>query len=136
MEVKAKARNIRMSPRKVRLVIDVVRGLDVQQAQAQLEFMNKAAARPVLKLINSAVANAEHNNKLKSGNLFVKTITADGGPTLYRWKPRARGRAAPIRKRTTHITVVLDEKDKPKTEKKIEKTTKKEVKKTTSKSTK
>ncbi len=150
MEVSAKARYIRMSPRKVRLVIDVVRGMDLAEAQSQLTFMNKAAALPVLKLINSAAANAEHNFKLKPGDLFVKTIKADGGPTLKRFKPRARGRAAPIRKRTTHITVVLDEKEKAekKTEvkknvkkpavkkavKKVEK--KKETTKKTSKSTK
>ncbi|MBU0531384.1 MAG: 50S ribosomal protein L22 [Candidatus Uhrbacteria bacterium] len=109
MEVKASAKFIRMSPRKVRLVVDVVRGLPVAKAQAQLKFMNKAAARPVLKLINSAVANAEHNFNLKAENLVVKTITADGGPTLHRWKPRAHGRASAIRKRTSHINVVLDE---------------------------
>lgn len=129
MEVRAKARYIRMSPRKVRLVIDVVRGLDVDKARNQLQFMNKAAAKPVLKLIDSAVANAEHNFKMKSDNLFIKSITADGGPTLYRWKPRARGRAAPIRKRTTHIIVALDEKEKPAEKKEI----KKEIKKVTKK---
>ncbi|MFH1315097.1 MAG: 50S ribosomal protein L22 [Candidatus Uhrbacteria bacterium] len=121
MEVLAKARYIRMSPRKVRLVIDVVRGLGVNQARHQLQFMNKAAAKPVLKLIDSAIANAEHNFKMKSENLFIKTITADGGPTLYRWKARARGRAAPIRKRTTHIIVALDEKEKPAEKKEIKK---------------
>ncbi len=98
-----------MSPRKVRLVVNVVRGLSVTDAQNQLRFMNKAAAKPVLKLINSALANAEHNNNLKAENLFVETITADGGPTLKRFKPRAHGRATPIRKRTTHITVVLSD---------------------------
>jgi large subunit ribosomal protein L22 len=152
MEVSAKARYIRMSPRKVRLVVDVVRGMDLVEAQDQLGFMNKAAALPVLKLINSAAANAEHNFKLKSENLFVKTIKADGGPTLKRFKPRARGRAAPIRKRTTHITVVLDEKEKAekksevkkenkestikKATKKVEKKEVKKKAKSTSKSTK
>ena len=134
MEVSAKAKYIRMSPRKVRLVVDVVRGMGLAEAQQQLQFMNKAAALPVLKLINSAAANAEHNFKLKPETLFVKTITADGGPTLHRWKARARGRAAPIRKRTTHIKVVLDEVGKEteepkKPEKKVEK---KEVKKSPS----
>ena len=129
MEVSAKARYIRMSPRKVRLVVDVVRGMDLAEAQSQLSFMNKAAALPVLKLINSAAANAEHNFKLKPADLFVKTIKADGGPTLKRFKPRARGRAAPIRKRTTHITVVLDEKEKVEKKPEVKKEIKKEKKK-------
>jgi large subunit ribosomal protein L22 len=109
MEVKAFARRIRMSPKKVRLVADIVRGLDVAAAEAQLTFLNKAAARPVLKLIRSAKANAEHNFKLAGEGLYIKTIYVDGGPTLHRWMPRAFGRATPIRKRTSHITIVLDE---------------------------
>ncbi|MEA3249185.1 MAG: 50S ribosomal protein L22 [Patescibacteria group bacterium] len=112
MEVKAKARFIRMSPKKVRLVADLVRGMDIDKAEAQLKFIKKAASRPVLKLIQSARANAEHNFKLTPEILFIKTITVDGGPVLHRWKPRAFGRATPIRKRTSHITVVLDEKTK------------------------
>jgi large subunit ribosomal protein L22 len=111
MQVSAKAKYVRMSPRKVRLVVNAVRGLEIVDAQNQLRFMNKAAAEPVLKLLNSAVANAEHNFKLKLENLYIHTITADGGPTLHRWKARARGRAAPIRKRTTHINIILDEKE-------------------------
>jgi len=99
-----------MSPRKVRLVIDVVRGMQVARAVSQLRFMKKDAALPVLKLVNSAAANAEHNFHLKTDDLYIRTITADGGPVLHRWAPRAMGRAAPIRKRTTHITVVLAEK--------------------------
>ncbi len=109
MEVIAKARHIRMSPRKVRLVADLVRGMDVDKAVAQLRYFRKAAARPVYKLVMSAVANAEHNFKLDAGGLFIKTITVDGGPTLKRFRARAFGRAAPIRKRSSHITVVLDE---------------------------
>ncbi|MFH1047564.1 MAG: 50S ribosomal protein L22 [Patescibacteria group bacterium] len=109
MEVIAKVRRLRMSPRKVRLVADMVRGLDVTVAEAQLTFLNKAAARPVLKLIRSAKANAEHNFKLTGDGLYIKTIMVDGGPTLHRWMPRAFGRATPIRKRTSHITVILDE---------------------------
>jgi len=109
MEVFAKARNIRISPRKVRLVIGLVRGLDVDKAAAQLSFMNKAAARPVLKLMQSAMANAEHNFKLNKASLFIKSIVADGGPVMDRWRARAFGRAAPIRKRTSHITIVLAE---------------------------
>jgi len=109
MEVKAIARFIRMSPRKVRLVADLVRGMDVDRAEAQLKFASKAASRPVLKVIQSARANAEHNFKLAPETLFVKTIMVDGGPVLHRWTPRAFGRATPIRKRTSHITVILDE---------------------------
>jgi len=109
MEVKAKARYIRMSPRKVRLVIDVVRGMNAKEAVDCLKFMNKLAAEPVLKLLESAMANAEHNFQIKKENLFIKTITADGGPTLHRFKPRAHGRATPIRKRTSHISIILNE---------------------------
>jgi large subunit ribosomal protein L22 len=107
MEVIAKARFVRMSPRKVRLVADLVRGLDVDRAEAQLSFVRKAAARPILKVIRSAAANAEHNFKLEAHDLYVKTITVDGGPTLKRWRARAFGRAAGIKKRTSHITVAL-----------------------------
>lgn len=110
MEVFAKAKHIRMSPKKVRLVVDLVRGMDLGEAESQLRFMKKASARPVLKLIRSAKANAENNFKLEPGSLFIKTITVDGGPVMHRWKPRAFGRATPIRKRTSHITVILDEK--------------------------
>lgn len=108
MEVTAIARHIRMSPRKVRLVADLVRGLDVEKAAAQLKFIRKAAAKPVLKVLLSAVANAEHNHQLSSGELFVKSIRVDGGPMLKRWRARAFGRAASIRKRSSHISVVLD----------------------------
>lgn len=107
MEVNAKARYIRVSPRKVRLIIDVVRGLPVPRAVAQLTFMKKAAALPVLKLINSAAANAEHNFNLDASALYVKAIMADGGPVLHRWRARAMGRAAPIRKRMSHVSVTL-----------------------------
>ena len=100
MDVIAKANFIRMSPRKVRLVVDLVRGMDVEPALAQLKFMQKAAARPVKKLIDSAVANAVHNFKLPSGALFIKTIKVDGGPVLKRWRARAFGRAAGIHKRS------------------------------------
>ncbi len=108
MEVKASARYIRMSPRKVRLVLGVVRGMAVGAARQQLAFMNKAAAEPVLKLLNSAIANAINNFGLAEESLKIKTIVADGGPILYRYRPRAMGRAAPIRKRTSHITIVLE----------------------------
>jgi len=121
MEVKAKAKYIRMSPRKVRLVIDLIRGLEIFQAETQLNFLRKAAVRPVLKLLNSAVANAENDFKLKKENLYIKSITCDSGPTLKRWKPRAFGRATPIRKRSSHISIILDERVKGKeSDKKID----------------
>lgn len=99
---------LRMSPRKVRLVVDVVRGLRVNDALTHLQFMPKAAAKPVWKLLKSAIANAEHNQQLNAADLWVKTAYVDGGPVLKRSHPRAHGRAAPIRKRTSHIMLVLD----------------------------
>lgn len=107
MDVHAFLRSLRMSPRKVRLVIDAVRGKSVKDADIRLSLMKKDAALPVLKLLRSAVANAEHNFKLSADSLYIKTITADGGPTLKRSRARAFGRAAPIRKRTTHISIVV-----------------------------
>lgn len=96
-----------MSPRKVRLVVNAVRGLPVAEAETRLSFLPKLAAQPVLKLLRSAIANAEHNFKLDRRDLHIRHITADGGPTLKRWRARAFGRSAPIRKRTTHITLIL-----------------------------
>lgn len=110
MEVTAKARYIRMSPKKVRLVLDVIRGMGAGEALKQLQFINKRASEPVTKLLNSAITNATHNFGLEESNLFIKKITAEEGPTLKRWKARAFGRATPIRKRTSHISVVLEEK--------------------------
>jgi large subunit ribosomal protein L22 len=96
-----------MSPRKVRLVVNAVRGMKATAAETRLSFMSKGAALPVLKLLQSAMANAEHNFKLDRHDLTIAKITADGGPMLKRWRARAFGRAAPIRKRTTHITLIL-----------------------------
>lgn len=107
MEVKAHTRYLRMSPRKVRLVVDAVRGMAVDPALAQLTFMSRAAARPVKKLLESAVANATHNFKLDRSGLFIKSALVNQGPTLKRWRPRAMGSAAPILKRTCHISLVL-----------------------------
>ncbi len=109
MEVLAHARHIRMSPRKVRLVVDLVRGMDADKAAAQLRFYRKDAARPVLKLLMSAMANAEHNFKLAPGGLYISKATVDGGPVLKRWRARAFGRAAGIKKRSCHITIALKE---------------------------
>lgn len=107
MDVHASLRHLRQSPRKVRLVVNTIRGLSVSAAETRLTFLPKQAAKPVLKLLRSAIANAEHNFKLEKQDLYVRHIVADGGPTLSRWRPRAFGRAAPIRKRTTHITLIL-----------------------------
>lgn len=107
IEVKASLRRLRMAPRKVRLVVDYIRGLSVGEAEKRLKFLKKDAALPVLKLLKSAIANAQHNFQLEPDKLIVKRITADGGMTLKRWRPRAFGRAAPIRKRTTHINLIL-----------------------------
>lgn len=109
METRAKARYIRMSPKKIRLVVDVIRGMKVSEARDQLRFLNKRATRPVEKLLNSAVANAVHNNELEEENLFIKEIRVDQGPILKRWRPRAFGRTTPIRRRSSHILIVLDE---------------------------
>lgn len=98
-----------MSPRKVRLVTDLIRGKTVQEADAQLSFLPKRAARPVYKLLHSAIANAENNFKLKKENLIINRIMVDMGPSLKRWRPRAFGRAAPIVKKSSHITIILSE---------------------------
>ncbi len=102
-----------MAPRKVRLVVDLIRGLPVTEAETRLTFLKRDAALPVLKLLRSAIANAEHNFKLNREALSVKTIFADGGATIKRSRARAMGSSAPIRKRTTHVSIVLsDEKKK------------------------
>lgn len=108
MEVKAQLRHLRMSPRKVRLVADLVRNKKVEEAQNILKFTVKRATNPLLKLLNSAIANAENNFKLDKSKLFISEIKVDQGPTLKRWKPRARGRVDPINKRTSHVTLILD----------------------------
>jgi large subunit ribosomal protein L22 len=102
-----------MSPRKVRLVVDLIRGKAVPAAVTQLEFLPKSAAEPVLKLLKSAMANAEHNFKLDASTLRVKAIAANAGATLKRMRPRAHGAAAPIRKRTSHITITLTDEPAP-----------------------
>ena len=109
MQINAKAKHVRMSPRKVRLVADAVRGKEAENAISQLKFINKLAAKPVAKLINSAMASAEHDFEIEKDNLKIAEIKVDEGPTLKRWTPRAHGRATPIRKRTSHISLVLAE---------------------------
>ncbi len=109
MRVRAEAKYIRQSPYKVRRVLDLVRGLPVEEARHVLAFTDRRASDPVRKTLNSAVANAEHNHALDADELVVAEAYANEGPTLKRWRPRARGRATRIRKRTSHITIVLSE---------------------------
>lgn len=108
MEVKASLRNLRIAPRKVRLVADMVRGKMVAEAKLQLAHNKKRASLPVLKLINSAVANADHNFNIDTATLRIKAIMVDQGPMLKRFMPRAFGRAAEIQKRMSHIRLVLE----------------------------
>jgi large subunit ribosomal protein L22 len=112
MESRAILRNVRVSPQKARLVADLVRGENVDDAIEMLTFTQKKSAPLIRKLVESAVANAENSARDSGGqldidDLFIQTITVDEGPTLKRWRPRAMGRATQIRKRTSHITVVL-----------------------------
>lgn len=110
MPITAKLRYLRISPRKVRLVTDLIKGLTAEKAERQLKFLTKKAARPILKLLNSAVANAQNDANLTKENLEIVKIIVDSGPVLKRWRARAMGRAAPIMKRTSHITLILDKK--------------------------
>ncbi len=110
MESVARARYVRMAPTKVRLVVDMVRGKRVSDALQILALARKTAAVVVAKTIKSAAANAENSKGMAGDELIVKTAYVDEGPTLKRWMPRAMGRATPIRKRTSHLTVVLSEK--------------------------
>jgi large subunit ribosomal protein L22 len=98
-----------MGPKKMRLIADLIRGKKVERAQAVLSLLNKKGARPVLKLLNSAVANAKHNHNIEVGKLFVKSIMVDGGPVLKRFMPKAHGRATPVRERTSHVQLILSE---------------------------
>ena len=111
MKVRAQAKYVRQSPYKVRLVLDLVRGMPVDEARATLDFTNRRAAPTIKKVLESAVANAEHNFALDEDELFISEAFADEGPTLKRWRPRARGRATRIRKRTSHITIVVADED-------------------------
>jgi large subunit ribosomal protein L22 len=114
MQVTAKLRNQRVSARKARLVADMVRGRQVEEALSYLDLSPKKFARPLAKLVRSAVANAEDkNNRDKAGidvdNLFIRTIVVDEGSSMWRIRPRAQGRASWIQRRTSHVTVVLEE---------------------------
>jgi large subunit ribosomal protein L22 len=106
-QVKAVAKYVRMSPRKVRRVLDQIRGKSYRDALIILEFMPYKACEPIIKVLRSAVANAEHNNGLDPADLVISEAFADAGPTLRRFRPRAQGRAYQIRKPTCHITIAV-----------------------------
>ena len=111
MRVSATAKFIRISPRKVRLVTDLIAGKPVEEAAAILRFLPNAAAKDVANVLKSATANAENNFNLSADELHVQSATADEGPTLKRFRPRAMGRATRIRKRTSHLTITLTPKE-------------------------
>lgn len=109
METRAVAKYVRISPRKARLIMDEIRGKKVEEALRLLSFSPNKGAFLIRKVINSAVANAEASSEIDVDNLFIKRLYADEGPSLKRFRARAMGRATRIRKRTSHLTVVLDE---------------------------
>ena len=111
MEVRAVAKSVRMSPRKAKLVIDLIRGKKVGQAIAILNNVESTVKEPISKVLNSAIANAVNNNKLEADNLYIKEIYANPGQILKRMRPRAKGSGDRILKRTCHVTVVLAEKE-------------------------
>ncbi|MBA2954343.1 50S ribosomal protein L22 [Nocardioides sp. MAH-18] len=107
----ASARYTRITPMKARRVVDMVRGLPVAEAQALLQFAPQAASETILKVLNSAIANAETTEGLDAGDLVISVAQVDEGPTMKRWRPRAQGRATRINKRTSHITLVVQPAD-------------------------
>jgi len=111
LEVKAIAKHVRISPRKVRYVVDLIRGKNATEAQAILSLVPNRATAPVLKVLNSAIANAEHNADMNKDDLYVAKAFVDEGVTWKRIKPRAMGRADRINKRTSHITVVVSQRE-------------------------
>jgi large subunit ribosomal protein L22 len=112
-EVRAQAKYVRMSPRKARLVAEHIRGRSVPEARAVLRFTSREAAGELEKVLQSAVSNAEANHGIAEDRLYVSAAYVDGGPVMKRWRARARGRVARIRKRTCHITVRLTERPEP-----------------------
>lgn len=106
---RATAKYIRISPSKVNIVLDTIRGLKYREAAAILKVTNRGSSAAILKVLNSAAANAENNNNLSKADLFIAAAYANEGPTLKRMRPRAKGRGARINKRTSHITIILDD---------------------------
>ena len=111
MVAKASLKSLRCAPQKVRLVADLIRGKQVEEALNILLFAEKKSAKPLEKLLRSAVANADQRGGVDIDNLYVGAILVDGGPTMKRFRPRAMGRAAPILKRTSHVTIGLEQRD-------------------------
>ncbi len=107
MEITVKLRYLHITPRKARFVADLLKGLKVDEAEAQLMFSARRSSEPILKLLQSAIANAKHNYQLSKEKLFVKSVNVDNGPMTKRWTPRARGSASQIQKKTSHITLIL-----------------------------
>lgn len=110
MQAKAVAKSVRIAPRKARLVVDLIRGKDVDEAIAILRHTQRGASPIIEKVVNSAIANAEHNYEMDADNLVISEAYVDEGITLKRFRPRAQGRAGRINKRTSHITIVVSEK--------------------------
>jgi len=106
--IKAKLSNYRQSPRKVRLVADLIRGKKVERAIQELDFVNKKATKVVKKLLKSAIANAKHNERLDEKDLLLKEIRVDSGPTMKRFRAGAKGQAYPLKRRTSHISIALE----------------------------
>lgn len=110
MEVKATAKYIRIAPRKIRIVMNLIRGKSIREAFAILKFTPKVGSEVIEKVLHSAVANAEHNNDMDVEKMFVSSCSVDQGPTLKRIHPRSRGQAFKILKRSSHVTVAVSEK--------------------------
>lgn len=110
MQITAQLKNLRIAPRKMRLVSGVIKGMDAVAAKHHLAYIIKRSSAPISKLLDSAMANAHNNLGLVKENLFIKDITVDEGPKLKRFRPKAMGMASPIEKKTSHIRIVLDEK--------------------------
>jgi large subunit ribosomal protein L22 len=113
MEAKARARFVRVTPRKARRVVDLIRGMPADQAQATLAFASQSASAPIGKVLASAIANANHVSHLDASSLVVSRAWVDEGPTLKRFRPRAQGRGYRINKRTSHITVIVSDRGAP-----------------------
>ncbi len=118
MQVKAKIKNFRTTPRKARLIASFVKGKDLKKVLAELKFINKKAATDFFKLLSSAKANAENNFSLKADNLFVKSATVNEGQVLKRYRPGSQGSASPIKRRLSHVEIILSEKKVKKEKKK------------------
>ncbi|MBI4991928.1 MAG: 50S ribosomal protein L22 [Candidatus Harrisonbacteria bacterium] len=113
-KVIAKLNHLHVAPRKVRLVASALKGLSVNEAEAQLLFRPQRSGKPLLQLLRSAIANAKNNYKLNTDNLFIESIRVDQGPMMKRFLPRAMGRATPIQKKTSHVLLIVEDREKAK----------------------